>query len=101
MNEERDQTKQSLGGLEESDFGQRSAEHRCLQSLIEVFLYIDGQLDDDRAGEIEEHLKHCQKCYGRVEFEKLVKGYIKRRSPVEQPPASMLESVSRIFEKQD
>lgn len=101
MHEDHDHKKQDLGGLEEQDLGQRSAEHRCLQSLIEVFLFIDGQLDSERAGEIEEHLKHCQKCYGRVEFEKLVKGYIKRRSPVEQPPATVLDSVTRIFEKQN
>ena len=79
---------------------QKSANHRCLQSLIEVFLFIDGQLDDQRAGEIEEHMKYCKQCYGRVEFEKLVKGYIKKRTQKDKPSSSCLDTVTKMIEKQ-
>ena len=76
----------------------RSERHRCLQSLIEVFLYIDGQLDDERASDIDEHLKYCKKCYGRIEFEKLVKGYIKRRSTKETASGTVVESVTKMLD---
>jgi mycothiol system anti-sigma-R factor len=78
--------------------GGRSDEHRCLQSLIEVFLYIDGQLDDERAAEITSHLSVCEKCYGRVEFEKLVKGYVKKRNGREEAPSGIVNSVSQMLE---
>lgn len=77
-----------------------SRDHRCLQSLIEVFLYIDGQLDQNRADEITEHLNNCRECYGRIEFEKLVKGYIKTRSSNECASENVVESVSKLLEKQ-
>ena len=83
---------------DDMDLNQKSTEHRCLESLIEVFLFIDGQLDDERAGEIEQHMTHCKKCYGRVEFEKLVKGYIKKRNVEEKPSENVVSAVSKMFE---
>jgi len=74
-----------------------SDNHECLQSLIEVFLFIDGQLDADRENEINEHLKHCEKCYGRVEFERLIKGYVKKRSHSDKASDTVMKNVSDIL----
>ena len=73
---------------------------RCLESLIEVFLYIDGQLDEKRNAEIEHHLQRCGKCYGRVEFEKMLRGYVKAKASSDGPPASLSVRVSAILRDQ-
>ena len=73
---------------------------RCLESLIEVFLYIDGQLDEKRNAEIEHHLERCSKCYGRVEFEKMLRGYVKAKACSDGPPASLSVRVSAILRDQ-
>ena len=85
-------------GNNSTNEGGRSDEHRCLQSLIEVFLYIDGQLDDERAAEIKQHLSVCEKCYGRIEFEKLVKGYVKKRNSQEEAPSGVVDSVTHMLD---
>ncbi len=56
----------------------------CLKSLIEVFLYIDGQLSEERSKEISLHLDHCDCCYGRVEFERMLQGYFKAKAGFEE-----------------
>ncbi|HUX07383.1 MAG TPA: zf-HC2 domain-containing protein [Acidobacteriota bacterium] len=71
---------------------------RCLESLIEVFLYIDGQLDEKRSSEIDYHLQHCSKCYGRVEFEKLLRGYVQKKSREEGPSPSLSAKINNIFQ---
>ena len=85
-------------GKENTHANGHSDDHRCLQSLIEIFLYIDGQLDDERASEIKAHLSVCEKCYGRVEFEKLVKGYIKKRNKGDEAPSAVVSSVSHMLD---
>jgi anti-sigma factor RsiW len=82
---------------EEKDTEQQTRKHECLQSLIEVFLYIDGQLDEERSREIDEHLSQCKKCYGKVNFEKLIKGYLKKRSTAEAPSSGVVDSVTRML----
>lgn len=78
-----------------------SSEKECLQSLLEVFLYIDGQLDEQRSTHIESHVKICRKCFGRVEFEKMLLTFIKRNCADEVPTDNLLESVSNIFSNPD
>ena len=73
---------------------------RCLESLVEVFLYIDGQLDAKRSAEIDHHLTMCSKCYGRVQFEKMLRGYVKSKACGESPPASLSVRVSAILREQ-
>jgi anti-sigma factor RsiW len=71
---------------------------RCLESLIEVFLFIDGQLDEKRTSEIDFHLQHCSKCYGRVEFEKLLRGYVRQKSHEEGPSASLSAKINSLLQ---
>jgi mycothiol system anti-sigma-R factor len=46
---------------------------RCEQVLKQLFLYLDGELDQHAHGEIERHLEECRGCYSRAEFERLLK----------------------------
>lgn len=70
---------------------------RCLESLIEVFLYIDGQLSDERSKEIGLHLDHCACCYGRVEFERMLQGYLKAKAGSEEAAPETAAKVDAIL----
>jgi anti-sigma factor RsiW len=72
-------------------------DHQCVKSLIEIFLYIDDQLDDERLQEINEHLSYCQRCYGRVEFERMIQGYVKNNFKYEDVPSSVKSSIEKMF----
>jgi mycothiol system anti-sigma-R factor len=75
-----------------------SGDHQCIKSLIEIFLYIDDQLDEQRKQEISEHLHTCKKCYGRIEFERMVNSYIKTSVTYEHVPSSVKDKVDKILE---
>jgi hypothetical protein len=69
----------------------------CLESLIEVFLFIDGQLDKKRAQEIEEHIRNCARCYGKVSFHRVLKEYVRYKNTQETVSPSCLRSVESIL----
>jgi len=71
---------------------------RCLESLIEVFLFIDGQLDEKRKNEINHHLEHCNKCYGRVEFERLLRNYVREKTVDTAPSPGLMAKITSILE---
>ena len=71
----------------------------CLESLIEVFLYIDGQLDEQRERDIERHLEHCAQCYGRVAFHRTLKEYVKNKGINETVSPFFLSKVNDIINK--
>jgi anti-sigma factor (TIGR02949 family) len=49
----------------------------CLDSLDQIFSFIDGQIDDEELiAEIEEHIKYCRRCYDVVEFEKRIQSFV-------------------------
>jgi anti-sigma factor (TIGR02949 family) len=83
--------------MSDNDNNKSSDSHQCLQSLIEVFLYLDGQLDPKREDEISSHLQHCQECYGRIEFERLIKGYVKKRSNTDEASEDMVSTVKNML----
>lgn len=59
----------------------------CLDSLDQIFSFIDGQIDDkEMLEEIEEHLQFCRRCYDIVQFEKKVQGFIKECVDCEEIP---------------
>ena len=70
---------------------------QCFQSLIEVFMYIDGQLDPERAGELDEHLKVCKECFERYEFESFLKGHLKRKNSIDMPSTDMVDSITQLL----
>jgi len=69
----------------------------CLESLIEVFLFIDGQLDPDRIRAIQEHISYCHRCYGKVEFERLFKDYLKTKCGHEVASESVTSKIKQML----
>ena len=72
---------------------------QCLESLIEVFLYLDGQLNEEKSKEISLHLENCARCYGRIEFEQILQSYLKTKVGFEEAAPEMVARVNAILGK--
>ncbi|MFP3948399.1 MAG: anti-sigma factor family protein [Gemmatimonadota bacterium] len=76
--------------MTESDRNEPGKGHKvepltCDQAIRLLALYLDGELDGrSRVERLEEHLRICQSCYSRHEFEKGLKEQLARlgREPV-------------------
>ncbi len=53
--------------------------------ISELFLYIDGELDDEKRKEIENHIKVCEKCKKELSFIKGIDQIIVDKAPVWEP----------------
>lgn len=84
--------------MTQSDNSHDAGHSGCLESLIEVFQYIDGQLDKEREAHIDHHLDNCAKCYGRVNFHRILKDYVKFKGGQETASHSCLEAVHKILD---
>ena len=72
----------------------------CLESLDQIFAYIDGQITEKEVKEeIEEHLEDCRRCWDVVEFEKRVQSFVKCRACEENIPEDVCERAKNILKK--
>ncbi len=64
----------------------------CHQGISKLWDYLDGALDEARAGKIREHLEMCARCLPQYNFELAFLALLKRnaRQPV---PASLRRKV--------
>lgn len=69
----------------------------CREVLVEVELYLDGELPDGRCREIERHLLGCSPCLGRVEFRRDLKGMVRRTCGNTPVPAELVERIRRLL----
>jgi mycothiol system anti-sigma-R factor len=61
------------------------SEISCEEVLKEVELYLDGELDPDRAAHLREHLTGCSPCLDRAEFQQKLKEIIRAKVRCEAP----------------
>jgi mycothiol system anti-sigma-R factor len=59
----------------------------CSEVIEQVYLYLDGEIDDANRAEVREHLDECGPCLREFGLEEVVKSLVKRscadRAPVE------------------
>ena len=67
----------------------------CQETLRRFFDYLDRELSDISAREVEAHLAECRKCYERMEFEKSFKRFVGEQLQAE----SRSELKQRLLEK--
>jgi len=65
----------------------------CEQVLENLFDYLDGEIDDARAHQIQEHLEICKKCYPRARFEKAFLEAVHQVRAGEPAPPGVRDSV--------
>jgi mycothiol system anti-sigma-R factor len=46
-----------------------SEERRCDDAVYELYTFLDGELTEERRGEIRRHLDDCPPCFEQFDFE--------------------------------
>lgn len=58
----------------------------CEEVISRLFDYLDRELDDRQAADIEHHLARCRDCFTRAEFEKRLRARLAASAPQPAPP---------------
>lgn len=48
----------------------------CEDVIRRLYVYLDGELESGEETDIDEHIRHCQECMGRAEFERRLRRLI-------------------------
>ena len=65
----------------------------CSEVLALVFLYIDGEIDEQHRVEVTTHLSECPPCEGEYAVERRVRALVQRCCREQSAPASIRESI--------
>lgn len=58
----------------------------CEEVIERLFDYLDRELDDQQAADIERHLHRCRDCFTRAEFEKRLRARVEASGTATAPP---------------
>ncbi|TFH86293.1 mycothiol system anti-sigma-R factor [Billgrantia azerbaijanica] len=72
----------------------------CEDVIERLFDYLDRELDDRQAAEIERHLAKCRDCYSRAEFEQRLRDRVEASGTVTAPPR-LRRRVRRLLDRFD
>jgi mycothiol system anti-sigma-R factor len=61
----------------------------CRGVLEQVYLYLDGEMDDDACAEIRKHLEDCSPCLREFGIEQEFKALIARKCQCDNAPAEL------------
>ncbi len=70
----------------------------CNDTIAQLYAYLDRFLDEELRIEIDEHLRVCPDCQGRVEFEHTLKLTIRERSREEPVGEELRRRLLDCFE---
>lgn len=68
----------------------------CEEALRLVHEFIDGELDDVSAAEVEAHFEVCQQCYPHLRLERRFREALRRACGGEAAPAELRDRVRQI-----
>lgn len=70
----------------------------CKDTITQLYAYLDRFLDEELRLEIDEHLRVCPDCQGRLEFEHTLKLTIRERSREEPVGEELRQRLLDCFE---
>ena len=70
----------------------------CNDTIAQLYAYLDRFLDEELRIEIDEHLRVCPDCQGRLEFEHTLKLTIRERSREEPVGEDLRQRLLDCFE---
>ena len=70
----------------------------CDETLRELQLFLDGELDDEDYQHVLGHLDECLECYHAFDFQAELKQVIAKKCRTEQMPAGLLERIQACLE---
>lgn len=57
----------------------------CAEAVRQLWVYLDGVVDESQREAIDEHLSFCRRCCGEVEFAEELRGFLAAQSAEELP----------------
>ncbi len=69
----------------------------CEESLQKLSLYLDRELDDTATSELARHLAECRECFSLAEFERRLRGMVRRSCDSEELPPALRERLNEIL----
>lgn len=73
----------------------------CREAAERVYEYLDGELDPERAEEVHEHIRVCQRCWPYFDFERLFLRHIRDKGRRPEPSRELKERLRRILREVD
>ena len=71
----------------------------CEEAVHELYIYLDGELTEERREEIRIHLDYCGPCGGAAEFEAELRRVIANRCK-DRVPQSLIDRVASTIEEE-
>ena len=71
----------------------------CEEAVHELYIYLDGELTEERREEIRIHLDYCGPCGGAAEFEAELRRVIANRCK-DRVPESLIRRVAEAIEEE-
>lgn len=71
----------------------------CDEAVHQLYHYLDGELTDERRGQIAEHLNFCAPCGGAVEFEAELRQVIANRCK-DHVPESLMQRIAAAIDEE-
>jgi len=69
----------------------------CSRARLQVYEYLDGEMDPDDCDKIREHLAHCGTCLKEFDIDQMLKALVRRSCGCEAAPMQLrLQIMSRI-----
>ncbi len=70
----------------------------CEQALAELSQYLDRELDTLSSEEMARHLAECRECFSLAEFERRLRGLVRRSGESTPIPPALRERLSKLLE---
>ncbi len=71
----------------------------CDKVLEQLWSYLDGEVDEAAAGELEEHIEHCLDCRDHAGFERRLREVLRQKCLGERAPTELRTALMRLLDK--
>jgi mycothiol system anti-sigma-R factor len=69
--------------------GSEHDEYDCSRARLQLFEYLDGEMDLEDVTKIREHLTHCGPCLEEYDLDQMLKALVRRSCTCEQAPTEL------------
>ena len=61
----------------------------CSRARLQLYEYLDGEMDPDDCVKIREHLEHCGPCLEEYDIDQIIKALVRRSCDCEAAPIEL------------
>ncbi len=71
---------------------------RCEEVIAHLLSYLDGEIDDAKRAQIDQHLEECRGCFSRAGFEKALRDKVRQAGDA-SPSPSLQERIKALMKQ--